>query len=67
VSLHHGAVGLFKEGGVPPVVSNWAREPESEFRIFVARIREMAGGEGDMRIFPRRTTPAPRDRERASF
>lgn len=35
---------LPKEGGVPPVVRDQAREPKAKFRIFVARIREMAGG-----------------------
>jgi hypothetical protein len=39
---------LREEGGVPPVVRDQAREPEAKFRIFVARIREMAGGEGDV-------------------
>ena len=43
---------LPEEGGVSPVVRDQAREPEAKFRIFVARIREMAGGEGDVRIFP---------------
>jgi hypothetical protein len=43
---------LREEGGVPPVVRDQAREPEAIFRIFEARIREMAGREGDVRIFP---------------
>src|SRR5262249_59881219 len=49
---------LSEEGGVPPVVRDQAREGEAEFRIFVARIRKMAGGEGDVRIFP--GAPLPR-------
>ena len=49
---------LSEEGGVPPVVRDQAREPEAKFRILVARIREMAGGEGDVRIFP--GAPLPR-------
>jgi hypothetical protein len=39
-------------------VRDQAREPEAKFRIFVTRIREMAGGEGDVGIFP--GAPLPR-------
>ena len=49
---------LPEEGGVPPVVRDQAREPEAKVRVVVARIREMAGGEGDVRIFP--GAPLPR-------
>src|SRR5262245_460398 len=49
---------LREEGGVPPVVRDQAREPEAIVRIVVAQIREMAGGKGDVRIFP--GAPLPR-------
>jgi hypothetical protein len=49
---------LPEKGSVPPIVRDQAREPEAKFRICVARIREMAGGEGDVRIFP--GAPLPR-------
>src|SRR5215475_12713776 len=35
---------LLEEGGVPPVVRDKARKPEAIFRIFIVRIRQMAGG-----------------------
>ena len=49
---------VLQEGGVAPVVRDKPRKPEAELRVVVARVRPMAGREGDVRLFP--GAPFPR-------
>jgi hypothetical protein len=61
-AVEHGSVAdklvVLEEGGVPPVVRDQAREPEAEFRVFETRVGTMAGGEGNVSVFP--GAPLPR-------
>lgn len=43
---------VFEKGGVSPVMGDESREAESEFRVGFLKGGTMAGGEGDVGVFP---------------